>query len=472
MTALPFTIEEAGGWLRRGQMSAVELTRATLARCHATQEVAAPFLAFCDEAALQAARRADEELARGLDRGPLHGIPVAVKDNIATADAPTTANSRVLEPAWGAGRDAAVVERLRAAGAILVGKLALYEFAMGTPDPTKGFPIARNPWNLAHVPGGSSSGSGAAVASGCVLAALGTDTGGSISAPASYCGVSGLRPTLGRVSNYGCVPVAASFDTIGPLARTARDCALVLDAIAGHDARDLASTTRPHAPVASAPALDLAGLRIGVARDFFFNISWLDAHVKQAVEAAIAQLAQAGAQLVEIDIPYIYEGHAAWCAMTFAEAFALHEQDMRTRPELYGKTVRQRIIAGIPVTATDYLRAQAARAHIARACAAALAGVDVVIVPSTGATAPTSEDWDHFGSPSFLSLWCLLGYPVLTLGCGFSPAGMPIGMQIVGKGFADGLVLKVGEAYQQLSDWHTRVAPGFPVDAQSRENAR
>src|ERR1700730_1599564 len=242
---IPPTIVAAGAALRSGQVSSVALTQELLARARATQDTVAAFIVITEEPALAAAQRADAELAAGRDRGPLHGIPLAVKDIIATADAPTTANSRVLDPTWGQRDDATVVRKLREAGAVLLGKLGLHEFAIGWPDPATGFRIPKSPWDMARTPGGSSSGTGAAIAAGLILGGLGTDTGGSIRGPAAHCGISGLKPTFGRVSKEGCVPLGYSLDNIGPMARTARDCALMLQVLAGFDPLDPCSVPVP-----------------------------------------------------------------------------------------------------------------------------------------------------------------------------------------------------------------------------------
>src|SRR5215472_1330940 len=280
---LPPTIDEAGASLRRRQLTSVDLTRQLLSRIHASQDTIAAFITITDEAALAAAERADAELASGTDRGPLHGIPLAVKDIIATADAPTTANSHVLDLAWGQRGDATVVRKLREAGAVLLGKLGLSEFAVGYPDPDKGFRIPKNPWDLARSPGGSSSGTAAAIAGGLILGGLGTDTGGSIRGPAAYCGISGLKPTFGRVSKEGCVPLGYSLDNIGPMAHTARDCALLLAVLAGHDPAALTGSVE--------------GVRIGLPRAYFLDAPGLEAEVRDAVLAAAEAMAKAGARI-------------------------------------------------------------------------------------------------------------------------------------------------------------------------------
>src|SRR5919112_2387235 len=264
MPELPLTIVEAAAWLRSGRITSVALTKTQLARIHATQDTLAAFILVMDEPALAAAQQADADFAAGIDRGPLQGIPIGVKDIIATKDAPSTANSRVLDPAWGRRDDATVVKKLRAAGAVIIGKMALHEYALGWPDPDTGFRIPKNPWDLSRTPGGSSTGTGAAVGGGLILAGLGTCTGGSVRGPASYCGISGIKQTFGRVSKEGCVHLGYSLDHIGPMARTARDCAIMLQVMAGHDPLDLCSVDTPVPDMLGLMDGSLEGVRIGV----------------------------------------------------------------------------------------------------------------------------------------------------------------------------------------------------------------
>src|SRR5215212_841718 len=263
MPALPLTITEAAEWLRSGRITSVALTEAQLARAHAIQDTLAAFIEILDEPALAGARQADADFAAGVDRGPLQGIPIGVKDIIATGDAPSTANSRVLDPAWGNRDDATVVKKLRAAGAIVIGKLGLHEFALGWPDPDTGFRIPKNPWDLTRSPGGSSSGTGSAVGGGLVLGGLGTCTGGSVRGPASFCGISGIKQTFGRVSKAGCVPLGYSLDHIGPMARTARDCAIMLQVMAGYDPLDLCAVDIPVPDMTGPLTGSFDGVKIG-----------------------------------------------------------------------------------------------------------------------------------------------------------------------------------------------------------------
>jgi aspartyl-tRNA(Asn)/glutamyl-tRNA(Gln) amidotransferase subunit A len=456
---IPSNIAEAADWLRSGRISSVALTQTLLRRIHATQDTLSAFITVTDEAALAAAERADDELASGADRGPLHGVPLAVKDIIATADAPTTANSRVLDRAWGQRADATVVRKLREAGAVLMGKLSLSEFAIGSPDPDTGFRIPKNPWDLARSPGGSSSGTGAAIAGGLILGGLGTDTGGSIRGPASYCGISGIKPTFGRVSKEGCVPLGYSLDNIGPMARTARDCALLLQVLAGFDPRDPCSADVPVPDMLAGLDGSVAGLRIGVPRDFFFEAPELNGEVKQTVLKAIDDLAAAGATVVDVALPLLKKARAAQRVIMLGEALAYHEPDLQTRPELYGKWTRQQLQQGALFSAADYVQAQRVRSLFREQAAAVLAGVDVLITPTTHIVAPTLASFnpdDRLRQPDFTGPWNVTGQPAISVCCGFSGDGLPIGMQIVGSAFDEPMVLKVADAYQQRTTWHTR----------------
>ena len=471
MDVLPTTILEAGEWLREGRLTSLELTDALLQKATAAQDTLAAFITIAHESARAGAMRADAELAGGVDRGPLHGIPIGVKDIIATADAPTTANSRVMDPAWGEGRDATVITRLREAGAIVLGKLGLNEYAIGFPDPDTGFRIPKNPWDMSRFPGGSSSGTGAAVAAGLVLGGLGTDTGGSIRGPASYCGITGIKPTFGLVSKDGCVPLGYSLDNIGPMTRTVLDCALMLQVMAGFDPKDACSVDRPVANMlatldrwGSRSALSgarsgssLVGVRLGVPRDYFFDVAELDLEVKAAVLQALAAMESAGATLVDVSIQHASLARLAQRTIMFAEAYAYHEPDLQSRPELYGKYTRQSIRQGAFFTAPDYVQAQRVRSLVKTEVVQALSNVDVLITPTMLGVAPTFESYDFEGSikqPTFSGIWNLTGSPAMSVCCGFSSSGLPIGMQIVGKAFGEPTVFKVGDAYQSITDHH------------------
>ena len=470
MTDLPSTIVEAGEWLRSGRLSSLELTQAQLDNAAAAQDTLAAFITIAHDSALAAARQADQERASGIDRGPLHGIPIGVKDIIATVDAPTTANSRVMDPAWGDGHDATVMTKLRAAGAIMLGKLGLNEYAIGFPDPDTGFRIPKNPWDLERFPGGSSSGTGAAVAGGLILGGLGTDTGGSIRGPSSFCGITGIKATFGLVSKEGCVPLGYSLDNIGPMTHTVRDCALMLQAMAGFDPADPCSVNRPVANMLAGLDGNLTGVRIGVPREYFFDVPELDPEVRQAVLDAIDGMAVEGATLVDISIPHAAIARHAQRVIMFGEAYAYHEPDLQAHPELYGKYTRQNIRQGAFFSAADYVQAQRVRSIIKAETIQALSEVDVLVTPTMLSTAPTFAGYDFesmMKQPTFTGIWNLTGSPAISICCGFSKAGLPIGMQLVGKAFDEPTMFKVGDAYQAITDWHLAVPqPGARKEVQ------
>ncbi len=467
MPELPLTIAEAADWLRSGRITSVGLTEAQLARAHATQDTLAAFVTIMDDVARAGARQADADFAAGIDRGPLQGIPIGVKDIIATKDAPTTANSRVMDPAWGQRDDATVVKKLRAAGAVIIGKMALHEYALGWPDPDTGFRIPKNPWDLSRTPGGSSTGTGAAVGGGVILGGLGTCTGGSIRGPASFSGISGMKQTLGRVSKEGCVPLGYSLDHIGPMTRTARDCALMLQVMAGYDPLDLCSVDTPLPDMTGLMNGSLEGVRIGVLRDHFFTAENLDPEVKSTVEAALAAMEAAGATLVEVSIPHAAIARHAQRVTMISEAYAYHEPDLKSKPELYGRFTREQFQTGILYSAADYIQAQRLRPLIRAECAAAFGdpkagGVDVLVTPTTPTTAPTFASYDPdalMDKPTFMAIWNLTGLPAISIPCGFSSETLPIGMQLIGRPFDEPTVFKVADAYQQITNWHLTIPP-------------
>ena len=331
----------------------------------------------------------------------------------------------MLDPAWGEGYDAVVSERVRAAGAVIMGKLVLSEFALGTPDEEKPFPIPRNPWRLDRTPGGSSSGTGIAVASGMVLGGLGTDTAGSVRFPAAYCGHTGLKVTYGRVPKWGCVPLGYTLDSIGPMARTARDCAAILNVIAGHDARDPAASTAPTADYLGGIDAGVAGLRVGVPRAYFFDHDDLDAEMLAAAEGVIETLASLGAEIVEVELPHSDVAKEANTLTMLSEAFAYHRLDMASeRWTDYGRGARTMIGRAALYSAADYIQAQRFRSWYARQAARVMAEVDVLVTPMTPTPAPAyPPDVDftrRMEMPSYAGPFNLLGYPALALPSGVS----------------------------------------------------
>jgi aspartyl-tRNA(Asn)/glutamyl-tRNA(Gln) amidotransferase subunit A len=458
MTDVPRTIQDAGAALRSGSASCAALTDAALARADELDGRLGVFLARFDDEARARAAALDDELARGIDRGPLHGIPVGVKDILAAVEGPTTAQSLVLDPAWGAGRDAPIVRRLRDAGAVLVGKSTTMEFAIGMPDASKPFPVPRNPWDPDCWAGGSSSGAGSGVASGMFLAGIGTDTGGSIRIPAAFCGVSGLMPTFGRVPKSGCVPLGFSLDHVGPLARSAWDCGAMLQALAGPDASDPTTVDRPVPDYLAALDGSLAGTRVGVVRH---NLpATIAPEVVGCFDAAVDQLAALGAEVAEVTIPLYDEvTTASWLTMA-AEACAYHRQDLGRRWGDYFRATRTLVSWGVLLSGADYVQAQRVRRAGQRALAGVLADHDVLVTLTANTTAPRLEGRAREEGEGLLGgintpYWDAVGNPVLAVPIGFAD-GLPVSMQLAGAPFAEATVLRAGDAYQRATDWHLR----------------
>ena len=455
---LPVTIADAAAELRAGSLTSVELTGALLERVEAAAGLGA-FVVVLPDSAMAAAEVADAERASGIDRGPLHGVPLAVKDIIATKDAPTTANSRVLAPEWGKGVDAPVVARLRDAGAVVVGKATTSEFACGLPDPDKGFPIPRNPWNPDHSAGGSSSGTGVAVAAGLVLGGLGTDTGGSVRFPAAMNGHTGLKVTFGRVPKNGVVPLGYSLDSIGPMARSALDCALLLQAMAGYDAGDPCAAAVDVPDYASALTGTLDGVRVGVPMPYFFDADGLHDEVRTAVLDAVEVLREAGASVATTVVPHAKEAKDANAITMAAEAFAYHRHDLATRWADYGRHTRMTLGRGALFSAFDYTQAQRFRSFFCRELAEVFTSFDVLVTPTWAFPAPRIDDMaseDHVLAPGFVGQWNLSGLPAVAVPCGSSVGGLPLSMQVIGRPFAEADVLRVADAYQGLTGWHLR----------------
>lgn len=452
------TINAAAEALRAGEVTSVALTQAAFEVADAHDEQLGVYLTRFDETALAAAAKADAELAAGLDRGPLHGIPLGIKDIIATEEGPTTAQSLVLDRDWGAHGDAPVVARLRAAGAVLTGKVTTMEYAIGTPDPDKPFPIPRNPWNPLHWTGGSSSGTGSGIAAGMFLGGLGTDTGGSIRYPATSCGVTGLKQTFGRVPKSGCVPLGYSYDHIGPLARSAWDCAAMLAVLAGHDSGDATSVDVPVADYLGALSGSLDGMRIGV--DPLLDKSALTVpELSSVLDAALAQLRAAGAEIVPVELPLYAELTTATLVGMAAESYAYHRPDLRTRWNDYGAGTRMQVVTGALVASGDYVQAQRVRRVGQRRIAELFTEVDLVVTPTSACGAPPLDKlgFDDIVEALHTPYWNALGNPAMSVPMGFTTTGLPLGMQLAGKPFDEAAVLAAGHAYQQRTDWHLRV---------------
>ena len=469
MTEIPLTMTDAAAALRSGDLTSVALTEACMAAADRLDDTLGVYIKRYDETALEAAAAADAELAAGVDRGPLHGMPIGIKDIIACLEGETTGNSVVYDPEWYAGTDAPVVARLRAAGAIITGKLTTMEYACGLPDPTKPYPIPRNPWDTTTWPGGSSSGSGAGVAAGLFLGALGTDTGGSIRMPAAFCGITGHKQTYGLVPKAGCLPLGVTLDHIGPMTRSVADAAAMLTVLAGFDAADPSMPPGVAGEDYSAALTgDLTGMTIGIDLGQFLGNELDDPNLAGCMEAAVTALTAAGATVVEVTLPLVDELGAACLVTAMTEAWAFHRPWMTERWTDYGSFTRASVGAGILYTAADYAQAQKVRRIAgARLRSEVFSAVDVVLTPTACAGAPVLEgiEWDSFWKILYTAYWNCVGLPALSVPMGFTVGGLPLSLQIAGPAFADAAVLKAGDAFQRHTDHHLAVAPLAAADA-------
>jgi aspartyl-tRNA(Asn)/glutamyl-tRNA(Gln) amidotransferase subunit A len=456
------TIAEAARLISGRQLSPVELTEACLARIANLDARLRAFITVTRQEAMAEALKAAHAIANGNYKGPLHGVPFALKDLFDTAGIRTTAGSRILAERVPA-EDAAVTERLSEAGGVLVGKLNMHEFAFGVTGVNPHYGTIENPWGRGRSAGGSSSGSAAAIASGMALAALGTDTGGSIRIPAALCGITGLKPTYGRVSRRGVTTLSWALDHVGPMARTAADVAILLQAIAGHDPADPTSSEAPvpdYLQELEDPR-NLKRVRIGVPREYFFDN--VDAEVLNAIRDAVTVLGERKADLIEVALPHISEASAAATAILLPEALAFHRRWLSERPEDYGEDVRARLDLGLAYPAVAYVEAQRFRSLIVEQWRQHVFDkVDLLVTPTTPVPAP-GQDEDVLQVTMNLTRFTnpinLLGLPAASVPCGLSAGGLPIGLQIIGRWFEEALVLRAANAYQHATDWHTRTPP-------------
>ncbi len=455
------TIQQAAAGLRERRVSAAELTEAALDRARRLTELNA-FITVLEDRARKQARQRDEELARGQDRGPLHGIPVALKDVFCTKGIRTTCGSRIFAD-YVPDRDAAVVERLEAAGAVLIGKTNMHELAFGITSSNPHFGTVRNPWDLQRIPGGSSGGSGAAVAAGMVFIAMGSDTGGSIRIPAAFCGTVGLKPTFGRVSRYGVMPLDFTLDHMGPLTRCVRDAAITLWAIAGHDPRDDTSSRRPVEPYVPPREVSLAGVRIGLPENFYFER--VDPEAAAAVHR-MARLAESlGAHIVPVRVPDIAAMNTVGRIIVQAEAAALMER-YANRREDFGADVRALLDQGRLLPATDYINAQRLRRLMRSQFRGVFGAADCLLTPTTPSAAPRigqstvefdgAEEDVRLASTRLVRAVNVLGLPALSLPCGFDRQGLPLGLQIIGRPFEEAFLFRVAAALEDATDFHDR----------------
>ena len=481
MSLYALTLQEAGEKFRKHEFSSEELTESVLRRIGETDHKIHAYIELCRDAALDQAKEADHRLRQRSGVSPLLGMPIAVKDNFLTRGIQTTCASKIL------GRfippyDATTIKKLRADGAVFIGKTNLDEFAMGSSVENSAFFPTCNPWNITRVPGGSSGGSAAAVAADQCLAALGTDTGGSIRQPAACCGIVGLKPTYGRISRYGIIAFASSMDQVGPMSKNVTDCALLLEALAGHDPADSTSVNRPVPRYTEALTGDVKGLRLGVPKEYF--VSGMDPDVDRAVRDAIRLLETHGAHIKEISLPHTEYAIAVYYIVATAEASSnlsrydgmryghrahaadLVETYMRSREEGFGPEVKRRIMLGTYVLSAGYyeayyLKAQQARTLIKKDFDDAFQNCDVIITPTAPTTAfkigeKTQDPLQMYLSDIYTISVNLAGLPAISLPCGFDADSLPIGLQIIGKPFDEATILRVAHVYEQSTSWHKK----------------
>jgi aspartyl-tRNA(Asn)/glutamyl-tRNA(Gln) amidotransferase subunit A len=453
-----FTIAELASRVRRKEVSPVEITRACLERIEKKNSELNAFITAMTDSAMAEARAAESAILRGEWRGPLHGIPIALKDLIDTAGVRTTAASALYEHRIPI-QDAEIVRRLRRAGAVIIGKNNLHEFAYGGSSLISHFGDVHNPWDVGRIAGGSSGGSAAAVVAGLACAAIGTDTAGSIREPAALCGCVGFKPTYGRVSSRGVIPLSASLDHVGPLAASVADAAIVLQAIAGYDAADMTSEDVPVADYAGASREDAKDLRLGVPRKYFFDE--LDWEVAAAMEHALRgiQTLVAGMKEIELEIPTDR-------SLQMAESYAYHAESVARNPELYDPETLRRIRSGERVSAAEYIQRRRELDEARRAMRSVFADVDLLVTPTTPIPAPAIADLKADPGalrPAELMLlrntrpFNVWGLPAISLPCGFTQSGLPIGLQIAAPPWREDLVLRLAYAYEQATAWHKRV---------------
>jgi aspartyl-tRNA(Asn)/glutamyl-tRNA(Gln) amidotransferase subunit A len=454
------TLAEVASLVRRKEASPVELAEGYLRRIEALNPSLNAYITVAADEAMRSARQAEDGVARGLELGPLHGVPLAIKDLFATRGLRTTGGSKILAD-WIPDQDAYVVTRLRQAGAILLGKLNMHEWAVGATTINPHFGATANPWDTTRIPGGSSGGSAVAVAAALCAGSLGSDTAGSIREPSSLCGTVGLKPTYGLVSLRGVLPLSWSLDHVGPMTRTVEDAALLMEVIAGYDPQDPSSVDRPVVKYRDALRGDVSGLRLGLPRNYFFDEA--DPEVVAAVRRAASLLEAEGAHVTEIDVPGVEQAFAVGLPVLVAEAAAYHEKYLQERPGDYGEDALALLRGGQAQTAVDYIKAQRARVEFRQGFEALFTRIDVLLTPTTPITAPTIEQC-RAEPPTFALIHCtapfnLTGLPALSVPCGLSEGGLPIGLQIAGRHFDEATVLRVGGAYEQASGWRGRLPP-------------
>lgn len=457
------TVAQLGPLIQRGEISPLEVAKAFLRRIDSLEPHLNAFITRLDEHALQAARDAEAEILRGNYRGPFHGIPVGLKDLFWTKGIRTTSGS-LIDSAFVPAEDSAVASLIKAAGAYCIGKLHMTEYAFDGTSLNHHYGPALNPWDPTRMAGGSSSGSGVAVASGEVPIALGTDTGGSVRVPSALCGITGLKPTFGLISRFGVTPLAWSMDHVGPMARTVWDAALALNMLVGHDSRDQGSAQMQRQDYLEDLGRGIQGVRVGVPQEFIWEI--MDLEVEQAFRTALTQIESLGASIQEVSAPDLGLINAAGSVVQTAEAATIHRAQVLNQGYRFDPVIRRRIESGLFISAEAYLHAQRVRAKLKGGLLEVLNQVDLLATPTTAIAAPeiTQERVTISGQDvpireallRITRVFSTVGLPAISVPCGFTEAGLPIGLQLVGKQFSESFLLRVAHAYQDSTTWHLR----------------
>jgi aspartyl-tRNA(Asn)/glutamyl-tRNA(Gln) amidotransferase subunit A len=457
MAEIP-TIAQAARLMDQKKLSPLELAKSHLDRIRRLDPKLNAFLLVTEERALSDAKASEARQMAGSRRGPLDGIPIAHKDIYNTAGIRTTAHSRLLEHNVPT-RDAHTVAKWADAGTVMLGKLATHEFAFGGPSFDLPWPPARNPWNTEHFTAGSSSGTGAAVAAGLVLGGTGSDTGGSIRGPAALCGIAGIKPTYGLSSRRGILPLSFSLDHAGPMAWTAEDCALLLQAMAGHDPEDPASVDRPVADFTAQIGQGVKGLRIGVVRHFFETDHQASVATRAGIGAALDFFRKEGAEVRDVVLSPAADYHAVGYLLMVTEAFALHAPWMRERFMDYGELLRDRVALAATVSGPDIVQATRRRRLLCREMAAAMADLDILVSASQQGEAPRIDSvpkWANMEKPSFTMPFNVTGFPAISVCIGFGDGGLPVAMQLAGKPFTEPTLFRAAHAYETAMPWRTK----------------
>ena len=455
------SIRQLGTSLRDGSTTSREIVERALKASDHLDPILGTYLNRFDETALDAADQADSEMQSGLDRGPLHGIPLGIKDIISTDEGPTSAQSLVQDPSWGDQGDGPLLRRLREAGAVVMGKTTTMEYAIGFPDFDKPFPVPRNPWNVERWTGGSSSGTANGVASGQFAGGLGTDTGGSVRLPSAYCGITGFKQTFGLVPKSGCIPLGLSYDHIGPMANSVWDCAAMLTVMAGYDESDRTTVRRPPSDYVDRLTEDTEFGKVGVITNSALVGASSDP-MMAVFDDAVTELGAMGMDVVPFEVPHYEALHDGAFMALQAEAFSWHRDQLQDRWNDYGRPTRLTIARGALFSAGDLVQVERVREVARKAVLAQMEelGVEILVSPTTGYAATPFTGADR-SATSLAAMhtpaWNSTGFPALSVPMGFDQDGLPCGLQIIGRPFQDHAVLQLGHRYQELTEWHRQV---------------